>query len=104
MQVISNEVGCETNKVLCVHLHPLTALLVNGPCHPGNRECPPITKASPQLPPIKIKMGGWTNSWKSKPFQFIFTKSTRGFYLKLEVELEWNREDFAENFDATGMG
>ena len=73
MQVILDEVGCETNKVLCVHLHPLTAQLVNGPCPPaGNRECPPINKASLQLPPIKIKMGRWTNSWKSKPFQFIF--------------------------------
>ena len=56
-------VVCETKTrsfvFICTHL---TATLVDGPCRPGNRECPPIIKESPQLPPIKIKMGSWTNS------------------------------------------
>ena len=74
-------VVCETKTrsfvFICTHL---TATLVDGPCRPGNRECPPIIKESPQLPPIKIKMGGWTNSWKS--FQFIFTNAAieRGLF------------------------
>ena len=74
-------VVCETKTrsfvFICTHL---TATLVDGPCRPGNRECPPIIKESPQLPPIKIKMGSWTNSWKS--FQFIFTNAAieRGLF------------------------
>ena len=78
-------VVCETKTrsfvFICTHL---TATLVDGPCRPGNRECPPIIKESPQLPPIKIKMGGWTNSWKS--FQFIFTNTAidRGLIWELE--------------------
>ena len=54
----------------------------------GNREFTPITKASPQLPPIKIKMGGWTNSWKSKPFRSIFTNTREGFFWKAGIVLK----------------
>ena len=75
-------VVCETKTRSFVFIcTPLTATLVDGPCRPGNRECPPIIKESPQLPPIKIKMGGWTNSWKS--FQFIFTNAAiESFFLR----------------------
>ena len=77
-------VVCETKTrsfvFICTHL---TATLVDGPCRPGNRECPPIIKESPQLPPIKIKMGSWTNSWKSRPFNSSSPiLRSRGVYLR----------------------